>query len=127
MHIPLSLSPHFPPVFNHCLQTFFVPFSDQLLDSEELRDLDALDPGANPVELPDRDELFENERLSLVFEYSLLKNFRGDCGLPGDAPLSFPLPGPFGPFPEGVTPNAFPRGVDDRPRPLDRGLCPRGL
>ena len=104
MHIPLSLSPHFPPVFNHCLQTFFVPFSDQLLDSEELRDLEALDPGVKPVELPDLDELFENGRLPALLGYLLLENFLGDCGLPGDAPLSLPLPGPFGPLPEGVTP-----------------------
>ena len=104
LHIPRSLSPHFPPVFNHCLQTFLVPFSDQLLDSDELRDLDALDPGTKPVELPDRDELLEKVRLSLVLENLLLENFLGDCGLPGDAPLSLPLPGPFGPLPEGVTP-----------------------
>jgi len=118
------LSPHLPPVFNHCLQTFFVPFSDQLLDSEELRDLEALDPGVNPVELPDRDELFENVRLPVLLGYLLLENFLGDCGRPGDALLPFPFPGPL---PEGVTLNAFPRGVVDRPLPLDRGLCPRGL
>ena len=69
MHIPLSLSPHFPPVFSHCLQTFFVPFSDQLLDTEVLLDLDAPDPGVKPVELADREELFENVRLPVLLGY----------------------------------------------------------
>ena len=53
-----------------------MPFSDQLLDSVELRDRDAPDPGTNPVELPDRDELLENDFRSLLLEYLLLENFR---------------------------------------------------
>ena len=115
-------------MFNHCLHTFLVPFSDQLLHSDELLDLEALDPGTKPVELPDRDELLEKVRLSLVLEHLLLENFPGDCGFRGESALSFPdLPEPFGPLPEGVTPNACPRGVDERPLPFDLGLCPRGV
>ena len=127
MHIPLSLSPHFPAVFSHCLQTFFDPFSDQLLDSDELRDLEARDPGTNPVELPDLDELFENGRLPELLGYLLLENFLGDCGRPlplGEELLPFPFPGSL---PDGVMLYALPRGVDERPLPLDLGLCPRGL
>ena len=120
LHIPRSLSPHFPPVFNHCLHTFLVPFSDQLLDNDELRDLDALDPGTNPVELPDLDELLEKDRRSLLLENLLLVYGLGDADFLGEClfPEGFPDP-----FPDGVTLNAFPRGVDDLPRPFDLGLC----
>ena len=118
-----SLSPHFPPLLNHFLQTFFVPFSDQLLDNEELLDRDALETVGNPVELPDRDELLENDLLSLLLENLLLENVLGDCGLPGESLLPEGFPDPL---PAGVTPNALPRGLDDLPLPFALGLC-RGV
>jgi len=99
-----------------------VPFSDQLLDNDELRDRDALDPGTNPVELPDRDELLENDFRSLLLENLLLENFRGDCGFP-DLGESF-LPDVFpDPLPAGVVEYALPRGVVDLPLPFALGLC----
>ena len=92
-----------------------MPFSDQLLDSDELRDRDAPDPCTYPVELPDRDELLENGFRSL-----LLENLRGDCGFLGESFLPEVFPDPL---PAGVTPNAFPRGVVDFPLPFGLGLC----
>ena len=97
-----------------------MPFSDQLLDNVELRDRDAPDPGTNPVELPDRDELLENDFRSLLLENLLLENFRGDCGFLGESFLPEGFPDPL---PAGVTPNALPRGVVDLPLPFVLGLC----
>ena len=120
LHCPLSLSPHLPPVFIHCLQTFLVPFSDQLLDNEELRDLEASDPCLKPVELPDPEELLAREVLpfpplcllsdvclgELLYVLSVNPpDGLGELGLAGDLPLSLPLlfPDPFLPSsPAGV-------------------------
>ena len=87
-----------------------------MLDNEELLDLDSLETVGNPVELPDRDELLENDRLSLLLENLLLENVLGDCGRPGESLLPDPLPA-------GVTLYALPRGLDDRPLPFALGLC----
>ena len=100
----------------HFLHTFFVPFSDQLLDKELLRDRDARETGGIPVELPDREELLENVRLSLLLDNLLLENVLGDCDLRGELPLPVPLPA-------GVTLYALPLGLDDRPLPFPLGLC----
>ena len=81
-----------------------------------LRERDALETGGIPVELPDLDELLENDRLSLLFENLLSDNVLGDCGFRSELPLPDPLPA-------GVTLYALPLGLDDRPLPFALGLC----
>ena len=81
-----------------------------------LLDRDARETAGMPVELPDRDELLENDRLALLLENLFLENVLGDCGLPGESLMPDPLPA-------GVTLYALPLGLDDRPLPFALGLC----
>ena len=75
-----------------------------MLDTEPpLLERDAGDADLKPVELPERDDPLEN--------------FLGDC----ERPLENFLSGGFDP--DGVTLNARPRGLVDRPLPWTLGLC----